>query len=268
MVVEWNLNDPEEGKVFASVGKPVYSLLDIPGTKEILIGTATGHVHLVNSSQKEEERNVEMHRGGVFDMKLSNNLLITAGNDGAIGIWKIPGLESVRFLRDAFKSARCLSIHPSGDFFAAGFSDKKIRIYSTGNFELIKTIDAHLNSVFTLTYSVDGNTLVSGGRDVLLRSWDVKNDYEMVKSIPAHTLHINSLSFNPSGKLLASASMDHTVKIWNASDLELHKVIDRAKFPSHRVSVNRVIWMTDNILLSAGDDRLIMGWRVEGDGKW
>ena len=45
--------------------------------------------------------------------------------------------------------------------------------------------------------------------------------------------------------------------------MELLKVIDRPKLDAHSASVNRLLWLDDNTLVSAGDDRRILVTRLE-----
>jgi WD40 repeat protein len=74
---------------------------------------------------------------------------------------------------------------------------------------------------------------------------------------------VNHLSLSPNKKLLASASRDKTIKIWDAESLELLKVLDRTKYPtSHTHSVNRLLWLNDDTLISTGDDRKVICWKI------
>jgi WD40 repeat protein len=66
-------------------------------------------------------------------------------------------------------------------------------------------------------------------------------------------------------KLMATSSMDKTIKIWESQSLTLRKVVDRSRYNGHLNSVNSLLWLedADNTLISAGDDKLIMAWKLE-----
>jgi WD40 repeat protein len=146
---------------------------------------------------------------------------------------------------------------------AVGFSDHKIRVYQLTDFTLLNTLDAHTNSVFTVAFTNDGKELLSGGRDVMLRSWLVNQNYKLDVDVAAHNLHINHIAFNPSGKLFATVSMDKTIKIWATEKFQLLKVVDKFKYDGHLSSVNKCLWFDDETLLTGSDDRTIMMWMVE-----
>jgi WD40 repeat protein len=119
--------------------------------------------------------------------------------------------------------------------------------------------------VFTLSYSKDGKYLISGGRDAMLKVWDVENDFELLHDIPAHTLHINTIVFNPENTLLATGSMDKTIKIWDAKTFTLLKVIDKVRNQSHSTSVNKLLWLDNQNLASVSDDKMSMLWEVKNN---
>jgi WD40 repeat protein len=146
---------------------------------------------------------------------------------------------------------------------AVGFSDWKIRIYDLENYKLKYTLDAHQNSVFSLQYFNDEETLVSGGRDAHLMIWDCKNGYKNSEIIPAHLFAINHIIYIEEHKILATSSMDKSIKIWDSENLKLIKVIDKSKNASHGTSVNKLLWLEkDQVLLSASDDRTISMWNL------
>jgi centriolar protein POC1 len=115
--------------------------------------------------------------------------------------------------------------------------------------------------VFSLQYSPTGNYLVSGSRDAQLKIWDAVS-YTLVKNIAAHLFAVNSIAFHPSQPHFATASMDKSIKIWGGDDFKLYKIISREKgFDSHQLSVNKILWNSDQ-LISAGDDKRIIIWNV------
>jgi WD repeat-containing protein 61 len=96
-----------------------------------------------------------------------------------------------------------------------------------------------------------------------LNIWST-DSFSLFKSIPAHNYAIYAISFSPDKKYFATSSRDKTVKIWDAETFEVLVRLDKEKFQGHLNSVNKVLWMENNILLSCGDDRSILAWETGG----
>ncbi len=262
-VVLWDTESKGDGKLLVQVNRPVYALCLDAQRNLLFCGAASGNLHVVDLAAGKEIINIEAHTLGILDIKLVNNELITCGGDGALKVWSLPDLKLLHHHQESTKSARCLAYHIAQNILAVGYSDHKIRLYQLADFSLLNTLDAHTNSVFTVAFTNDGKELLSGGRDVMLRSWLINERYRLDVDVAAHTLHINHIAFNPSGKLFATVSMDKTIKIWATENFQLLKVIDKAKLDGHLSSVNRCLWVDDTTLLTGSDDRTIMMWKVE-----
>lgn len=78
----------------------------------------------------------------------------------------------------------------------------------------IGTISGHTKVINTVAFSQDGNTLASGGRDILIRFWDVKTRNELF-TLPGHSSGVNTLSFSPDNNNLASGGRDNVIIIWD-----------------------------------------------------
>jgi WD40 repeat protein len=75
-----------------------------------------------------------------------------------------------------------------------------------------------------LAFSPDGQLLVSGGQDGMLRMWNASGTRE-VRTIQAHSARINMLAFSRDGKILVTGCRDNTAKIWDPSTgRELKKI--------------------------------------------
>ena len=262
-VVLWDTETKGDGKLLVQVNRPVYALCLDAQRNLLFCGAASGNLHVVDLTAGKEIRNIEAHSLGIFDIKIVNNELITCGGDGALKVWSLPDLTLLHHHQESTKSARCLAYHTAQNILAVGYSDHKIRMYQLADFSLLNTLDAHTNSVFTVAFTNDGKELLSGGRDVMLRSWMINENYRLDVDVAAHTLHINHIAFNQSGKLFATVSMDKTIKIWATEKFQLLKVIDKAKSDGHLSSVNKCHWINEETLLTGSDDRTIMMWKME-----
>jgi len=128
------------------------------------------------------------------------------------------------------------------------------------NYKELARIHAHKESVNALYILPDSQILVSGGKDAHLNFWSA-TDYSLLNSVPAHNYAIYSITPSPDGNYFATGSRDKTIKIWNSKTYEILLRISQEKYLGHSHSVNKVLWLK-NALLSAGDDRKIIGWQI------
>ena len=100
---------------------------------------------------------------------------------------------------------------------------------------------AHSDSVFSVAFSPDGTTIVSGSSDHSIKVWDAgalalialnlqpKTDRSRTAPLPAaaslelkaqkqsaHSKEVYSVAFSPDGKTILSGSGDESIKVWDS----------------------------------------------------
>lgn len=261
-VAEWNLDDPDMGRLVAKVETQIFSLCFLPDRDLIVAGNMNGGVHWVDLKDDENTRNIAHHKKGVYGICRVGGHLFTAGGEGLLTRWSVPDRRSLESFHLTNRSLRTVVFSEKRKELAIGASDNSIYILDVDTLELKRKIEeAHANSVFSLRYSPDETQLLSGSRDALLKVWDLENDDAPLRSMPAHLFTINDIVFHPDGHLFATGSRDKMVKIWDAKTFELKKVLEGLRDSGHFNSVNCLLWLGDGTLASAGDDRSIILWR-------
>lgn len=278
-IVEWDIDNPDTGKLLAKVDSNIYSLLFLPNIRIVIVGNMNGGIHFVDIEQPQNNRNIAHHQKGVFDIEYFNNQIYTLGGDGIVTRWCLSPFQSIESLQISTKSLRCMDYSELRNEIAVGASDGNIYFLDT---QLnIKNIikQAHKNSIFSIKYSAASRHLLSGGRDAVLKIWNFNEkstassqNSVLLNEIEAHNFTINDIKFNPQyPSVFATASRDKTIKIWHLNpqlgDTKLLKVINTVKNGGHINSVNSIVWISENILASASDDRSIILWKLifEGD---
>ena len=257
-ITEWNIDQPETGRVIINVESQVFSLAVSPPEwfdACILAGNMLGGLHWVDRQHPEETRNILHHQKGIYDILWLGEEVFTAGGDGQVTRWDATRKKPVESFQLSNRSIRALAYSQANDLLAVGASDGNIYLLHRRDFTLERTIAAHDNSVFTLAWSPDGKRLFSGGRDAHLKVWDISGDN--LSSQSAHWFTINHMSFSPNGAYFATASRDKTIQIWDAATIALVKVLETIRDNGHLNSVNRLLW-TENYLISCSDDRTVI----------
>lgn len=262
MVVSWDLVNPEEGQLIARLPHSVYGLHFHKETGQLIAGHNYEGIHVLDWENKKETGSLKITTAAIFDIRSWDNNLIVACGDGSVFKVDLENLTVTNRVRLSEKSARSIDIHDGTQEIAVGYSDNFIRIFDY-NLNLKREWQAHQNSVFTVRYSPDGKTLLSGSRDARLKVWNVDEEYCNSTEIVAHMFAINHLDFSPDKKHFVTCSLDKSIKVWDANELKLLKVIDRARHGGHWSSVNKTLWSAHHDqLLTASDDRTIAVWHI------
>jgi len=138
-----------------------------------------------------------------------------------------------------------------------GFEWHYLQRRSRGLLHEAAQVAAHEGGAYCVTYSPDGRTLASAGKDAVIRFWD------------AHTLRpkgelrsgqgeVNEVVFTPDGRSLASAGDDGTVCLW---DLASARRRDILRPEGCRDEVSALAISPDGkVLVAGGKDGQIWSW--------
>ncbi len=247
-IIQWQIG-AGNGNVFAKLPSPIYSIFY---AKNLLYaGTSKGEFFILNIQEKKLLQQLNLNCGGIFSIEEQEEKILIGAENGCLFI-----LEDNKFISEKISDKSIRKIVVDNDKIILGCSDSNIYHYNI--YTKQKTIFAgHRNTVFAL--AKNGNTLFSGGRDAQLFIWQ---NNELKQQIAAHLLHINDISVNTESQLLATCSMDKTIKIWHFQTYELLKVINFEKNAAHTSSINKILWIDKNKLISCSDDRKIIQFNI------
>lgn len=265
LLVHWHEDDVNFGRAVANVEGGKFLSFDTLEDGGLVAGALDGGVHWLYPDEPERNLHVAQHTRGVFAVLRVGVEVFTAGGDGVLTKWNARTGRTLESLPVSGNSLRCIAFYPEQDLLAIGASDGKVYTLHRSTLELIGSRQANNPSVFCVAFQreIGWPRLISGGRDARLRS----NDMAFVKSpkfstIDAHNSTINDLAFSPNGHYLATASRDKTVKLWDAESWKLLKVCEVVRDRGHVNSVNCLLWLDDETLITAGDDRRILTWKL------
>lgn len=115
----------------------------------------------------------------------TSTLLATGGCDSTIKIWDVFKQYCTHNLKGSFGVVHLVEFHPDISrlqLFSSSM-DNKIRLWSLNTSKCIVVLDAHYSAVTSLAFTLDGNTLVSSGRDKICTVWDLAT-YKSQRTIP------------------------------------------------------------------------------------
>lgn len=263
MIVKWDMKKPEEGELVAKLPNSVYALHYHAESNFLLAGHNYDGIHFLDWENKKEIASLHVTKAAIFDIQSYGNRIFIACGDGSLVCVDREKLGVIDRIKHSENKARTIAVHANRGELTVGYSDAFIRVFDIDSLALKHEWQGHLNSVFSLRYSPDGNLLFSGSRDARLKVWDVRAGYLQAAEVVAHMYAINHLEFSPDGKHFVTCSLDKSIKVWDTEALQLLKVIDKARHAGHGTSVNKLLWTSfESQLLSASDDRTISAWRI------
>jgi WD40 repeat protein len=120
----------------------------------------------------------------------------------------------------------------------------------------IRHVLPHPNSVSSVAWNPNNNSLASGSDDGKARIWDVFQG--TLLTLNGHTDEVNTVAWRPDGRRLASGSGDNTVRIWGIHAGGLKQTLE-----NHANWVNSISWRPGtNQLASGSEDKKVCIWNV------
>ncbi|MBK6398393.1 MAG: WD40 repeat domain-containing protein [Bacteroidetes bacterium] len=261
---KWEKHNFIQPEAFSKMNSPIYAIRWIKERSLLLSGTGLGEFYAIDVATKKLILASRFHESGIFDIQFSlyNQKIYTGSTAGELAVWDLNTFALIKKIQITAGKVRSIAISNDDSELAIACGDGTIRILNATDLSEKKSIPAHEKSCNCVCYHPDKKYLISGGRDAHLRIWNT-DDYSMFMEIPAHNYAIYSIAFSPDNKYFATASRDKTAKIWNSNDFLFEHRIDREQSNAHSHSVNKVLWLENDELLTAGDDRRVMLFTIE-----
>jgi len=263
IVAAWNPGDgsDQDGKMLARAADAVYSLARIGNT--LYVGQGAGGIHLINLRDSMEIRLLQPHAGPVFGIYPSDeeSLISFISGDGTLSRYSMSTHEAVSRVRLSEKKLRILVRHPDRTCELIGCGDGSIVLLDRDGLTVrdrIQVCDPEF-SINALAFFPDGKHFICAGRDAMLYTYEWAS-MKCIDSIPAHNYAVYGIAFQPTGTRFATVSRDKTAKIWDAHAVQVLQRLEGNDGKGHMHSVNSLLWLPDQRLATAGDDRTIRIW--------
>ncbi len=169
------------------------------------------------------------------------------GGNSQIRLWRSNGTPLGEPIDDY--GGKEIYFSPDSDFIASTHQGGSIKLWKQDK-TLISTLTGHRDTVNDLSFSRDGQTIVSASKDNTVSVWKrhpTTGKFEKsFKTLREHNAAVNSVSVSPDSQIIASASDDKTVKLWDREG----KLIQSLE-PSFRGTVQQVYFSGDGEILLA-----------------
>lgn len=148
-------------------------------------------------------------------------LVLTGGEDGTASLWDLSRAARVLVLRGHTARVTAVAISPDRERLATGSFDDTVRIWDTATGKEVTRFKSQ-GLVFSVAFSPDGKTVLSGGFDTA-RVWDVATGKEvhaystLAKNDYSRQDLVRSAAFSPDGKLIARGGNSSGLTVWDTA---------------------------------------------------
>ena len=185
-----------------------------------------------------------------------NGQIVAAGNaDGNVYCWRVSDGALLRIFR-GHGYAYAVAVAPNNNFVAAT-SGNRIYLWRLSDGALVRIFHGATDTIFTLSFSPNGEMIAAGAGDRNIRIWRVSNG-TLLQTLTGHTGAVNAVAFSPNGSLIASGSTDRTIRFWNVSNGAQIRSLTGHTSAVRSLSFSNI----GDILVSGSDDRSVRIWRV------
>lgn len=264
----------------------VYSIAFSPDGETLASGSADKTIGLW-SATKEKQGGLMSITGSVDKTinpwNAKKNVLITGGFTAISPQGNVSNTKHIKTLVGHRYTVHTVAFSPDGQTLASGGEDNAIILWDTTTGEHTRTLArptgafvgptetlvGHTDTVYSVAFSPDGETLASGSEDSTIILWNTTTG-EHIKTLarptgpfvgPAdtlagHTDTVYSVAFSPDGTTLASGSADNTIILWDATTGQHKKTLI-----GHKRAVYSIAFSPDGKTLASGSwDRTIKLW--------
>ncbi|XP_069503403.1 transducin beta-like protein 3 [Ambystoma mexicanum] len=157
----------------------------------------------------------------------TSTLLATGGCDSTIKIWDVIKQYCTHNLKGSSGVVHLVEFHPDIsrlELFSSSM-DYKVRIWNLKSSKCIAVLESHYSAVTSLSFSADGATLISSGRDKICTVWDLKTRtpkrtipvYESVEGALALPETEDSSGAGRKGLHFITAGNKGILRVWEAA---------------------------------------------------
>lgn len=241
-------------------------MLDIQWSRDSrVVYSASADMHL-GSWDLETGTRIRKHPGhedviNCMDVsKRGEEILISASDDGYIGLWDPRQKAAIDYLETSFP-VTAVTIAEAGNELFSGGIDNDIKVWDMRKKAVAYILTGHNDTITSLAVSPDSQYLLSNSHDNTARTWDIRPFAPKDRHVRTFDGAQNRMeknlfkaSWDTQGKRVAAGSGDGTALIWEASNGRLlHKL------PGHKGAVNDVRFAPNDLPLSKSRDCLAIG---------
>lgn len=200
------------------------------------------------------------HKRGIQSLFISSDskYVLTAGADGIIKVWKLPGLEEYSSIKANSGEVWSVCISPDDKYAISGGQDGSLKVWTFPNLELVKNINYHKLPLEYVRFSNNGKMILGASADSTISVWKFGSYSSPYKILKGHTGSVLVALFSFNDNYVISGGDDHTVYFF---DLQSGEIVNQIK--DHSGDIMTLSISPDGKYLATGSrDRTVKIWSI------
>ncbi len=232
----WDVESGRELHVFRGHSWWVWSAAFSRDEKFIVTASQDGSAIVWNAASGERHSQFLGHQGPVYSAGFSpdGSRVATGGYDKRVLVWRPADVRKFDFAR-----------------VAQGKEVEPVRF---------RILEGHAAPVRSVSFSADGNLIVSGSHDNTVKVWDADSG-RTLNTFRGHDSWVRSCAFSPDGRTVVSAGHDNRATLWSVTDYEEVRVLQGRVLQGHNDAVLSASFNRDGkSIVTASRDRSAKTW--------
>lgn len=233
----WDVESGREIRAFVGHNWWVWSAAFSPDESEIITVSQDGSAIIWSAETGQQKGQFLGHRGPVYAAAYAaDGRVATAGYDKRILVWKPAELKPFDFRK-----------------LAAG---ERIELPA------MVSLEGHGAGVRSVSFSKDGELLLSGAHDNTVKVWDADTG-RTLKTFRGHNSWVRACAFSPDYRMILSVSHDQRALLWSITDYEEVRVLQGRILEGHDDAVLAASFSRDGeSIVTASRDRTARTWNL------
>lgn len=144
-----------------------------------------------------------------------SNSLVAGFSNGLFGLYEMPEFNMIHTLSISQSDIDFVALNKTGEWLAFGASKLgQLLVWEWQSESYILKQQGHFDSMNAITYSPDGQRIITTADDGKIKVWDTQSGFCIV-TFTEHSSGVTACEFAKKGNVLFSSSLDGSVRAWD-----------------------------------------------------